>query len=55
MEKNNKFIPAKKEKESPEDLKKEAANPEALKKGYNEKNPAQPDGAFPPDSKNKSN
>ncbi len=30
----------------------EPGNENATKKGYNENNPAQPQGAFPPDSKN---
>ena len=33
------------------DLKKEAASKDPVQKGYNEKNPAQPEGAFKPDSK----
>ncbi len=37
-------------KESAEDMKEQAKDGE-LKKGYNEKNPTQPEGAFPPDSK----
>lgn len=37
-------------KETPEDLKKQAEDGE-LKKGYNEKNPTQPEGSFIPDSK----
>jgi hypothetical protein len=37
--------------EKPEDLKKQAASKDSVKKGYNEKNPTQEQGAFPPDSK----
>ncbi len=45
----------KKEKEkdplSTEEIKKEPGKDEPLHKGYNEKNPSQPQGAFKPDSK----
>jgi hypothetical protein len=37
------------------ELKKEAIKKDAVKKGYNEKNPTQPEGAFKPDSMNKKN
>ena len=33
-----------------QDLKKQAQEDEGLKKGYNEKNPEQPQGAFKPDA-----
>ena len=33
------------------DLKKEASAKNPVQKGYNEKNPTQPEGAFKPDSK----
>ena len=33
------------------DLKKEASAKDPVHKGYNEKNPTQPEGAFKPDSK----
>lgn len=33
------------------DLKKQSNDPEEVKKGYNEKNPVQEEGAFKPDSK----
>ena len=36
--------------ESVKDLKKAATQDDAVKKGYNEKNPAQPQGAFKPDA-----
>ena len=36
--------------ETPKDLKKEAVDPKAVKKGYNEENPTQKHGAFPPDA-----
>jgi hypothetical protein len=35
------------------DLKKEATAKEPVQKGYNEKNPTQPQGAFKPDSDKK--
>lgn len=38
-------------KEKASQLKNESINPAATKKGYNEKNKAQPQGAFPPDNK----
>ena len=38
-------------KETVESLKKETVSKEPVQKGYNEKNPAQPQGAFPADSK----
>ena len=37
--------------EKVEDLKKEASAKNPVHKGYNEKNPTQPEGAFKPDSK----
>jgi len=37
--------------ETSSDLKKESSSTNAVKKGYNEKNPSQPQGAFKPDSK----
>lgn len=37
-------------KENVEGLKAEANNSDGVKKGYNEKNPTQPQGAFPADS-----
>ena len=37
--------------ETPADLKKESTSADAVKKGYNEKNPTQPQGAFKPDGK----
>ncbi len=42
-----------KEKDAPskEDIKKEPVKDDPLHKGYNENNPAQPEGAFRPDSK----
>jgi len=36
--------------ESTDDLKKQTTATNGLKKGYNEKNPVQPQGAFKPDS-----
>ncbi|MEO6537956.1 MAG: hypothetical protein ABIT07_09565 [Ferruginibacter sp.] len=36
--------------ETVKDLKKQAGKKEEVKKGYNEKNPAQPEGAFKPNS-----
>ncbi len=38
-------------KETTADLKKEAVKDDPVHKGYNEKNPVQPEGAFKPDSK----
>ena len=38
-------------KESIADLKKDTVDKDGVKKGYNEKNPVQPQGAFPADSK----
>ena len=38
-------------KEKISDLKKQAVKTDEVKKGYNEKNPTQPEGAFKPDSK----
>ncbi len=49
-----KQVPVKSDKNSKEkiaDLKKQTVNDDAVKKGYNEKNPTQPQGAFPPDNK----
>ncbi len=40
-----------KDEPSPEEIKKEPVKDDPLHKGYNEKNPAQPQGAFRPDSK----
>ncbi len=37
-------------KEKVADLKKQTTTDESVKKGYNEKNPTQPQGAFKPDS-----
>ncbi len=47
-------MPLKSDKNSKEkvaDLKKQTVDKEEVKKGYNEKNPTQPQGAFPPDNK----
>ena len=41
-------------KEKITDLKKETTSDDSVKKGYNEKNPTQPQGAFKPDSDKKS-
>ncbi len=49
--KNNKKIADKNSIEKVEDLKKESTKNDAVQKGYNEKNPTQPEGAFKPDSK----
>jgi hypothetical protein len=38
-------------KETAADLKNETVKKDGVKKGYNEKNPTQPQGAFPADSK----
>lgn len=38
-------------KETVSDLKDETVKKDGVKKGYNEKNPAQPQGAFPADSR----
>jgi hypothetical protein len=38
--------------ETVKELKEQAVDPEEVKKGYNERNPAQPHGAFPPDTDN---
>ena len=49
MEENNK----KQKEETPEttkDLKNQAVDKKEVKKGYNEKNPVQPEGSFKPDS-----
>ncbi|MEJ7625316.1 MAG: hypothetical protein WKF35_00515 [Ferruginibacter sp.] len=40
-----------KKEENVRDLKKESTDDQATHKGYNEKNPAQPQGSFTPDSK----
>jgi len=40
-----------KKEENVRDLKKESTDDQATHKGYNEKNPAQPEGSFTPDSK----
>ena len=40
--------------EKPEDMKKETVKDNSVKKGYNEQNPTQPQGAFKPDSNKKS-
>ena len=50
MPKTNNKPGFKKEKS---DLKKETVNDDSVKKGYNEKNPAQPQGSFKPDSRTK--
>jgi hypothetical protein len=42
-------------KETVADLKDQSTNDQAVKKGYNEKNPAQPQGAFKPDAANPKN
>ena len=42
-----------KKKETVSSLKNETHKKNAVKKGYNEKNPAQPQGAFKPDTMNK--
>jgi hypothetical protein len=43
--------PVIKKEESAADLKTETTKKDPVHKGYNEKNPAQPQGAFTPDSK----
>ncbi len=49
-----KEIPATpKKKETVSSLKNETHKKDAVKKGYNEKNPTQPQGAFKPDAMNK--
>ena len=52
--KDKKTTPPPPAQEKPEDLKKETVNDDSVKKGYNEKNPTQPQGAFKPDSDKKS-
>lgn len=42
-------------KETTSNLKAETTDDQAVKKGYNEKNPTQPQGAFKPDSTNPKN
>jgi len=51
MEKDNSKLSDKTKEETPADLKKQANEKDGVKKGYNEKNPAQPQGAFKPDGK----
>lgn len=46
--------PAKKQ-ETATDLKAETQKDQGTKKGYNEKNPTQPEGAFKPDAASKKN
>lgn len=41
--------------ETSTDLKKQATSDKEVKKGYNEKNPSQPQGAFKPDNSSKQN
>ena len=41
--------------EEKSDLKKQTTSDKEVKKGYNEKNPVQPQGAFKPDSSSKKN
>ena len=45
----------KKKEETAASLKNETHKKDAVKKGYNEKNPTQPQGAFKPDAMNKKN
>ena len=42
-------------KETVNDLKKQTTSNDTVKKGYNEKNPGQPQGAFKPDNASKKN
>ena len=49
--KSKKDISDKNSVEKVADLKKETTKTDALQKGYNEKNPTQPEGAFKADSK----
>ena len=49
--KSKKEISDKNSVEKIADLKKEANAKDPVQKGYNEKNPSQPEGAFKPDSK----
>lgn len=49
--KNNKETSDKHSLEKVTDLKKESTKKDPVHKGYNEKNPIQPEGAFKPDSK----
>ena len=51
MKKDKKKEKPVEKKETPENLKKETTDPDATHKGYNEKNPLQPEGAFITDSK----
>jgi len=51
MKKKEKKNTDNKIKETTADLKKETLTNDATHKGYNEKNPVQPEGAFTPDSK----
>ncbi|HMJ45961.1 MAG TPA: hypothetical protein VK498_01440 [Ferruginibacter sp.] len=41
------------DKKETNELKKKAVIPDPVMKGYNEKNPAQPQGSFKPDSRTK--
>jgi hypothetical protein len=41
--------------EGKNDLKKQTTSDKEVKKGYNEKNPVQPQGAFKPDSSSRKN
>ncbi len=45
--------PDKNSKEKVTELKKQTTEDDSVKKGYNEKNPTQPQGAFKPDSDQK--
>ena len=49
--KSKKEIPVKNSGEKIVDLKKQTIEKDPVHKGYNEKNPTQPQGAFKPDSK----
>ncbi|MEO6671732.1 MAG: hypothetical protein ABIN36_19770 [Ferruginibacter sp.] len=54
MKKQQRTTPAEmKKEETAESLKKETQKDSTAKKGYNEKNPTQPQGAFVPDALNK--
>jgi hypothetical protein len=51
MKKDKKIDKPKDKKESAESMKKQTSDPDTTHKGYNEKNPSQPEGAFIIDSK----
>ena len=51
MNKDNQKNVGDKKKETHSDLKNEPVKKDPVHKGYNEKNPLQPEGAFTPDSK----